>query len=71
MYYPQFGGFLPNFEALNGNKWLDRAALRQQRTPDEVLSILRDLPSRSTLHIRPGLLDGIIAEVEGRMPDEG
>lgn len=48
-----------------------RAIRRQQRTPDEVLSILRDLPSRSTLHIRPGLLEEIIAQVEGRIPDEG
>jgi predicted nucleic acid-binding protein len=41
-----------------------RAIRRQQRTPHEVLSLLRDLPSRSTLHIRPVLLEEIIARVE-------
>ena len=41
-----------------------RAIRRQQRTPFEVLSTLRDLPSRSTLHIRPDLLEEIIAQVE-------
>jgi predicted nucleic acid-binding protein len=44
-----------------------RAIRRQQRTPGEVLSILRDLPIRSTLHIRSDLLQEIIAQVEGRM----
>jgi predicted nucleic acid-binding protein len=44
-----------------------RAIRRQQRTPQEVLSILRDLPSRSTLYIRPNLLQEIIAQVESKM----
>lgn len=41
-----------------------RAIRRQQRTPHEALSLLRDLPSRSTLHIRPTLLVEIITQVE-------
>jgi len=41
-----------------------RAIRRQQRTPHEVLSLLRDLPSRSTLHIRADLLEEIIARGE-------
>lgn len=44
-----------------------RAIRRQRRTPGEVLSILRDLPIRSTLHIRSDLLQEIIAEVESGM----
>jgi predicted nucleic acid-binding protein len=48
-----------------------RSIRRQQRTPHEVLSILQDLPARSTLHIRPGLLQEVIAQVEGRITGEG
>ena len=44
-----------------------RAIRRQQRTHFEVLSLLRDLPSRSTLYIRPDLLEEIIARVENEM----
>jgi hypothetical protein len=40
-----------------------RAIRRQQRTPHEALSLLRDLPSRSTLHVRPELLAEIITKV--------
>jgi predicted nucleic acid-binding protein len=43
-----------------------RAIRRQQRTSHEVLAILRDLPVRSSLHIRPALLEEIIAQVESR-----
>ena len=39
-----------------------RAIRRRQRTQQEVLSILRDLPVRSSLHIRPALLEEIIAQ---------
>ena len=42
-----------------------RAIRRQQRTARQVLSILDDLPSRSSLHIRPDLLQMIVREVEG------
>jgi len=42
-----------------------RAIRRGQRTKDEILTLLRDLPARSTLHLRRDLLLGIIAEVEG------
>jgi predicted nucleic acid-binding protein len=41
-----------------------RAVRRQQRTRDEVLSILHHLPEQSTLHIRPGLLQEIITQLE-------
>jgi predicted nucleic acid-binding protein len=42
-----------------------RAIRRGQRSRSEVLALLRELPRRSTLHIRPGLLQEIIEEVEG------
>lgn len=41
-----------------------RAIRRHQRTSEAVLSILQELPWRSTLHIRPDLLAEIIAQVE-------
>ncbi|WP_287481843.1 hypothetical protein [Caldilinea sp.] len=41
-----------------------RAIRRRQRTHSEVLSILRDLPARSSLYIRPGLLQEIITQLE-------
>lgn len=41
-----------------------RALRRQQRTKSEVLSLLHQLPARSTLHIAPKLLASIIVEVE-------
>jgi len=43
---------------------LVRSIRRQQRTREQVVDMLRDLPARSTLHIRPGLLAEIIREVE-------
>ena len=43
-----------------------RAIRRGQRTADEVLAILQTLPERSTLHIRPALLEGIIRQVRER-----
>ncbi len=42
---------------------LIRAIRRNQRSPEEVVALLRDLPRRSSLHIRPGLLVDIIDEV--------
>ena len=44
-----------------------RAIRRQQRAPHEVLFLLRDLPARSTPHIRPDLLEEIIAQVENEI----
>ena len=44
---------------------LIRAIRRQTRTKPEVVALMRDIPSRTTLHIRRGLLDSLIAEVEG------
>jgi predicted nucleic acid-binding protein len=41
-----------------------RAIRRGQRSHSEVLALLRELPRKSTLHIRPGLLREIIKEVE-------
>jgi len=40
-----------------------RAIRRGQRTPEEVLTLLRALPQRSTLHVRPDLLNAIIDQV--------
>jgi predicted nucleic acid-binding protein len=45
-----------------------RALRRRQRTRHQVLSLLRELPERSTLHIRPALLEEIIAQLEGANP---
>ncbi len=45
---------------------LIRPIRRQQRTRDEVLTILHNLPTQSTLHIRPGLLQEIITKLESR-----
>ena len=41
-----------------------RAIRRGQRTPDEILNVLRVLPVRSTMHVKPGLLHEIIRQVE-------
>lgn len=40
-----------------------RAIRRRQRSPEEVLALLAAIPSRSTLHVRPALLQDIIARV--------
>ncbi len=43
---------------------LVRAIRRRQRTKDEVLEVLRSLPTRSTLHLKRSLLETVISEVE-------
>ncbi len=43
---------------------LIRSVRRGQRAPGEVLDLLRLLPQRSTLHIRPALLNVIIQRLE-------
>lgn len=43
---------------------LVRAVRRQQRTREEVLVTLRELPVRSSLHVRAALLEEVIAQVE-------
>jgi predicted nucleic acid-binding protein len=43
---------------------LIRAIRRQTRTQSEVVALMRDIPSRTTLHVRRSLLDSLIAEVE-------
>jgi predicted nucleic acid-binding protein len=43
-----------------------RAIRRQQRTRDEILSLLDNLPAQSTLHIRPSLLQEIIARLKSQ-----
>jgi predicted nucleic acid-binding protein len=48
-----------------------RAIRRQQRTSQEVLSILQELPARSSLHIRQSLLDDIIVQLLGQAEGEG
>jgi predicted nucleic acid-binding protein len=44
-----------------------RAIRRKQRTTEEVLAILRDLPHQSTLHIRTQLLEEIIGRLENEI----
>ncbi len=41
-----------------------RAIRKQFRSKSEVLALLRDIPTRTTLHIRLGLLAEVIADVE-------
>lgn len=41
-----------------------RTLRRQQRSRDQVITTLQNLPARSTLHIRSGLLLEIIARVK-------
>jgi predicted nucleic acid-binding protein len=48
---------------------LIRAIRRQQKNKEEVLDILRSIPDRSTLHIRPALLNEVIARVESHTID--
>jgi predicted nucleic acid-binding protein len=43
---------------------LVRAIRRKQRTNGEILSILKSLPQRSSLHLKQSLLDQVIREVE-------
>ena len=43
---------------------LIRAMRRKQRSKQQVLSLLRSLPSASTLHLKRSLLDAVICEVE-------
>lgn len=43
---------------------LSRAIRRKQKTPEEVLAMLRALPTQSTLHVKRSLLEGIIRQVE-------
>lgn len=43
-----------------------RAIRRGLRSAGEVLALLEEIPSRSTLHIRPRLLQLVIDEVKGR-----
>lgn len=43
---------------------LVRSIRRRFRTKAEVIDILRQLPSRSTLHLKPSLLAKVIARVE-------
>jgi predicted nucleic acid-binding protein len=48
-----------------------RAIRRRQRTQHQVLIILRDLPERSSLHVRPALLEEIMSQVERAVDREG
>ncbi|MDD2658815.1 MAG: DNA-binding protein [Methylococcales bacterium] len=43
---------------------LIRAIRRQSRSKAEVLTLLRQIPTQTTLHIRPTLLAEVIADVE-------
>lgn len=43
---------------------LIRSVRRGQRQPEDVLGLLRSIPQRSTLHVRPALLQAIIQRLE-------
>lgn len=43
---------------------LVRAIRRRQRTKEEILAVLRSVPTRSTLHLKRSLLESVISEVE-------
>jgi predicted nucleic acid-binding protein len=45
-----------------------RSLRRGRRSRPEVLSLLLEIPTRSTLHIRPALLQEVIEEVQGEAP---
>jgi len=45
-----------------------RAIRREQRTPAQVLVLLRQLPQQSTLYIHPNLLAQIIEQVQNEYP---
>jgi len=47
---------------------LVRAIRRGQKSKDEVIGLLRDIPRKSSLFIRPSLLEEVIAEVS-RAPE--
>lgn len=49
---------------------LIRSVRRGERKADEILTLLRTLPQRSTLFIRPDLLKNIIGEVENEWKTE-
>jgi predicted nucleic acid-binding protein len=45
-----------------------RSIRQGQRKPEEVLQILSDMPLKSTLHIRPSLLDEISSQIKKEFP---
>lgn len=47
-----------------------RAIRREQLKPAEVIAILEELPSKSTLFVKPSLLKGIIEEVKREYDDQ-
>jgi predicted nucleic acid-binding protein len=49
---------------------LIRSVRRGQKEPRQVLTLLHDIPKRSTLFIRPGLLDTIISRLETEWLEE-
>lgn len=54
------------YEAHGSIGVLLRAVRRRQRTVDQVLTLLHSLPARSSLHIRPRLLQEIISRLENQ-----
>lgn len=49
---------------------LIRAVRQQLRTPSEVLALLAAIPQQTTLHIRPSLLNEVIARVKAEWESE-
>ncbi|NJN46741.1 MAG: hypothetical protein HC808_09990 [Candidatus Competibacteraceae bacterium] len=41
-----------------------RAIRRSQRSQDDMVAVLRELPEKSTLHLKRSLLDDIIRQAE-------
>jgi len=44
---------------------LVRAIRRRRRSKEEIVAVLKSIPSRSTLHLKRSLLETVISEVEG------
>ena len=44
---------------------LVRAIRRRHRSKEEILALLKSIPSRTTLHLNRSLLETVISEVEG------
>ncbi len=50
---------------------LIRSVRQGQRTPHEIVNLLRTIPEHSTLFIRPDLLSAIVARLEREWPRRG
>jgi predicted nucleic acid-binding protein len=60
----RFAALQLGFEVAGTVAMLIRAARTKQIPADEVISLLEHLPSRSTLYIRPALLNAVLAKLK-------